>query len=155
MIPKSIVLSLLGLLMLAGVAGVVYRAVPVTRAPVLATNFEECVAAGNPVMESYPRQCRSANSQLFTEQITVAPAPTSDKPYVGPGCGLGGCSAQICTSEAAAPEMVSTCEYRAEYACYKSARCEMQTSGTCGWTRTAALSACLAHPPPLEGPTPM
>ena len=32
------------------------------------TNFEECVAAGNPVMESYPRQCRVGN-QNFTEYI--------------------------------------------------------------------------------------
>src|SRR5687768_5736356 len=31
-------------------------------------NFEECVAAGNPVMESYPRRCRSAN-KTFTEDI--------------------------------------------------------------------------------------
>ena len=32
-------------------------------------NFEECVAAGNPVMESYPRQCRAANGQTYTENI--------------------------------------------------------------------------------------
>jgi hypothetical protein len=32
------------------------------------TNFLECVAAGNPVMESYPRQCRHGN-QSFTEDI--------------------------------------------------------------------------------------
>jgi len=32
------------------------------------TNFEECVAAGNPVMESYPRQCRHSG-QTFTEDI--------------------------------------------------------------------------------------
>lgn len=32
------------------------------------TNFEECVAAGNPVMESYPRQC-SANGETFVEEI--------------------------------------------------------------------------------------
>jgi hypothetical protein len=29
-------------------------------------NFEKCVAAGNPVMESYPRQCRHGK-QTFTE----------------------------------------------------------------------------------------
>lgn len=29
------------------------------------TNFDECVAAGNPVMESYPEQC-AANGQTFT-----------------------------------------------------------------------------------------
>lgn len=32
------------------------------------TNFEECAEAGNPVMESYPRQCR-ASGQTFTENI--------------------------------------------------------------------------------------
>jgi len=32
------------------------------------TNFEECVAAGNQVMESYPRQCRHGE-QTFTEDI--------------------------------------------------------------------------------------
>lgn len=32
------------------------------------TSFEDCVAAGNPVMESYPRQCR-AGDQLFVEEI--------------------------------------------------------------------------------------
>lgn len=34
----------------------------------IVTNFEECVAAGNPVMESYPRQCRDGE-QSFTEDI--------------------------------------------------------------------------------------
>jgi len=34
----------------------------------LITTFEECVAEGNPVMESYPRRC-SAGGQIFTEFI--------------------------------------------------------------------------------------
>lgn len=34
------------------------------------TNFEECANAGNPVMESYPRQCRSAEGELFIEIIS-------------------------------------------------------------------------------------
>lgn len=33
-------------------------------------SFEECVAAGNPVFESYPRQCR-ANGRMFVEVIEV------------------------------------------------------------------------------------
>lgn len=32
------------------------------------TNFEECVAAGYPIMESYPRQCRAGN-KTFAEYI--------------------------------------------------------------------------------------
>lgn len=34
----------------------------------LVNNFEECVAAGNPIMESYPRQCRHGD-QTFTEVV--------------------------------------------------------------------------------------
>ena len=37
----------------------------------LITNFEECIAAGNPAMESYPRQCRTADGQHFVEQIEM------------------------------------------------------------------------------------
>jgi hypothetical protein len=37
------------------------------------TSFKECVEAGNPVMESYPRQCR-ANDQTFTENINLKSA---------------------------------------------------------------------------------
>jgi hypothetical protein len=35
-------------------------------------SFDECVAAGYPVMESYPRQCRVPGGPGFTEQV---PAP--------------------------------------------------------------------------------
>ena len=32
-------------------------------------NFEECVSAGYPVLESYPRQCKTPDGQTFTEDI--------------------------------------------------------------------------------------
>ena len=32
-------------------------------------SFEDCVAAGNPVMESYPRQCRTSDGKHFVEEI--------------------------------------------------------------------------------------
>ncbi|OGZ34350.1 MAG: hypothetical protein A2174_03795 [Candidatus Portnoybacteria bacterium RBG_13_41_18] len=38
--------------------------------PITITNFEECVAAGNPVMESYPRQC-GVGDKTFTEIINT------------------------------------------------------------------------------------
>ena len=43
------------------------------------TNFKECVAAGNPVLESYPRQCR-ANDQTFVEVIEE---PIEDEKPIG------------------------------------------------------------------------
>lgn len=33
------------------------------------TDFASCAAAGNPVMESYPRQCRSKEGTLYTEYV--------------------------------------------------------------------------------------
>lgn len=37
--------------------------------PLIAKSFDECVAMGNAVMESYPRQCRDASGQSFMEQL--------------------------------------------------------------------------------------
>lgn len=34
----------------------------------IVTNFEECVKAGNPILESYPRQCRHGGKK-YTENI--------------------------------------------------------------------------------------
>ncbi|MDH3277020.1 MAG: PQQ-dependent sugar dehydrogenase [Nitrosopumilus sp.] len=35
-------------------------------------SFEDCVAKGNPVMESYPRQCKNVDGQIFVEEIEVS-----------------------------------------------------------------------------------
>jgi len=37
------------------------------------TNFEECIAAGYPAMESYPRQCMVPGGPAFTEEIEEPP----------------------------------------------------------------------------------
>jgi hypothetical protein len=56
-----------------------------------------------------------------------------------PPCRVTGCSGQICSDK----EVVTTCEYRTEYACYKSAECTRQASGKCGWSVSEELDLCL------------
>src|SRR3990167_2061179 len=34
-----------------------------------ANNFKECAAAGYPIMESYPRQCRTRGGRFFLKKI--------------------------------------------------------------------------------------
>jgi hypothetical protein len=80
---------------------------------------------GNPVYQTPP-----ANVTV------VQPAPAAEG-----NCYIGGCSGQICSDT---PGAISTCEYRASYACYQGARCERQANGSCGWTMTATLAQCLA-----------
>ena len=60
-------------------------------------------------------------------------------------CVRTGCSGTLC--EQAGNDFATTCEFRPEYACYRSAQCEPQADGNCGWTQTAELRACLANPP--------
>lgn len=67
--------------------------------------------------------------------FSKTPSPTP----VGNECRATGCSGQVCSDTDAS----TTCEYRAEYACYKTAKCERQSSGACGWTLTEELNKCL------------
>ena len=62
----------------------------------------------------------------------------SDDQAVG-GCKITGCSGQVCADK----EMITTCEFRAEYACYKNVVCTRQKNGACGWTENEELRACL------------
>jgi hypothetical protein len=71
----------------------------------------------------------------FVYSVKMRTAPSG-------GCFVGGCSAQICSDE---PNAVSTCEYSPKYACYKTAKCERQASGQCGWTETQNLTMCLKN----------
>lgn len=71
------------------------------------------------------------------EVVDGAASCVADQPAP---CVRTGCSGQICSDQ----EVFTTCEWREEYACYRSATCERQADGTCGWTMTPELQACLA-----------
>lgn len=43
------------------------------------SDFASCAAAGYPIMESYPRQCRAENGEIFTEAIAPENGNTDDK----------------------------------------------------------------------------
>lgn len=68
---------------------------------------------------------------------TVSPTPSTK-------CVTGGCSGQLCLKEGN-KGMITTCEYRDEYACLKKSVCEVQSDGQCGWTQTTAYKECLAQ----------
>jgi len=58
-----------------------------------------------------------------------------------PTCSVGGCSGQLCVGPG--DPGVSTCEWREEYACYRTASCEDQANGRCGWTQSDELRRCI------------
>ena len=76
---------------------------------------------------------------------TPAPAPISPTPPTSlvpvTQCRATGCSSQVCSDQ----DVITTCEFRPEFACFRVARCERQTGGQCGWTMTPELQACLTQ----------
>jgi len=65
---KKIIIFLIILIILLALVGYWYYYKTSSSTNATINSFEECVAAGNPVMESYPRQCR-ANGQIFVEEL--------------------------------------------------------------------------------------
>ena len=83
--------------------------------------------------------CYSSSGQAPPPSPSPAPAPA---PAGAADCEPTGCSNTICAE--AGKGVMSTCEYKAEYACYAKAKCEKQADGACGWTKTADFDTCMA-----------
>ncbi len=76
---------------------------------------------------------------------------TPPKATTGTGCVIGGCSSHLCV-DASKGDVVSTCEWTATYTCYKTATCEKQSTGQCGWTQTEELNQCFKNFEPIHLP---
>ena len=83
--------------------------------------------------------------------LSACPAstPTKDPAAADPGtpvatgkCQVTGCSGQICSDQ----EVVTTCEYRPEYACLKCMQCT-DTGAGCRWVATPDTQACRERTP--------
>src|SRR3989344_3244151 len=73
------------------------------------TNFDECAAAGFPIMESYPERCATPDGRTFVNERQTAPSPDG---MTFSGCAVAGCSGQLCVSAEEARAIITTCEYR-------------------------------------------
>ena len=86
-----------------------------------------------------PEQVATTTQTQTSADDTAEATSTLNTPISTASCRVSGCSGEIC----AEGNLVSTCIYKAEYACYKTATCERQSTGTCGWTNTPELLACV------------
>ena len=100
------------------------------------TSTEGVLVAGvhTPVTGPAGRSQMLKAAQFYLRAKSGGSSDNQNKP-----CFKTGCSRQVCSDE----EVVTTCEYRPEYDCYKTARCERQANGKCGFTDTPELRRCL------------
>ena len=90
----------------------------------------------------------SAQRSTTTQEKTTIPATTTPSASEGRGCKITGCSSELCLSEKDAEEQgASICIWQDKFACFKTAKCEVQKNGQCGWTQTEELKTCLAKNP--------
>ena len=89
-------------------------------------------------------QTKERQSGEFTDKVQPSPTESvgSTQRYIGEGCKVGGCSSELCLNEDS-EDIYSICIYSPTYECYKTARCEKQANGKCGWSQTEELKACL------------
>lgn len=92
----------------------------------------------NPVVTPAEEPATTLPVVATTSSPVVVPSAELDITPVKP-CVISGCSGQICGES----QMMSSCEYREIYQCYKSARCERNTQGICGWVEDDTLRSCL------------
>jgi hypothetical protein len=119
---KNAALLLGVLIILGGVGWYLFSSVPVVEAPIdalgnggadveepavpherIVDSYEDCVAAGNPVMESYPPRCRH-EGVLYTA-ATPEPVPSIPEPVA---CTM---DAKICPDGSAVGRVGPNCEF--------------------------------------------
>lgn len=83
-------------------------------------------------------QNKQTSPPLPIQSNIVTPTVTETK-----GCATGGCSGELCIDADKAGGMMSSCIYRPEYKCLAQSKCEKQSDGKCGWTKTPEYIACL------------
>lgn len=110
----------------------------ISEAAAVMTQPEGVIVAGHHASVTGPagraQTLKATKFYLRAGSQIASPSPPGAK-----RCFKTGCSSQVCADQ----DVVTTCEFRPEYACYQKAICERQASGACGFTQTPELISCL------------
>ncbi len=67
----------------------------------------------------------------------------NEKCNSGSDCVTGGCSGQICGKKGSVENIITTCEFKEEYACLKETQCAC-IANKCVWEQTKEYKDCMA-----------
>ena len=106
------------------------------------TGPDGVIVAGHEVRVTGPggRSFQLKATQVYVRSKVESGSSNPDSGSLKP-CFKTGCSSQVCADH----NVVTTCEFRPEYACYQKAECKRQSDGNCGFTKTRELTECLAR----------
>jgi len=101
-------------------------------------SFDDCAKAGYPILESYPRQCKTPDGGSFIEELT--PVPPSSQGASNPQCGIENCHGFDITCGANIPERC-TALYQFGDRCRQFASCGI-IDGSCELVKNAEFDEC-------------
>ncbi len=84
----------------------------------------------------------NSNSTINTNSVNVNKASLGLECSQDVDCLAGGCSGQLCIPRDEADSVVSTCEWREVYACYKVDSCVCKNN-KCQWEGNRAFTECI------------
>ncbi len=135
------------MLIVLSVAGIIFALITLNRQSITQeiNNFDDCAYAGYPILESYPRQCKTPDNRTFTEIVPpIEPEPfkepkegfcgqsTYGKCFTDLDCTKGGCSGEVCQSKDE-ESIITSCVFRE---CYNAETFGMQckcVNEQCQW----------------------
>ncbi len=82
MTQNQIIGSIVFVILIIAVGFLIFQSRTSDNADISITNFNECVDAGYPILESYPRQCNTPDGRNFVEEVK---SPVTSKPTTGGG----------------------------------------------------------------------
>ncbi|MCK4428917.1 MAG: hypothetical protein KAU95_00970 [Candidatus Aenigmarchaeota archaeon] len=95
---KLFYIILTATLLVIGIAGIVSLTKPdLTIINPEIDSFEECVKAGYPILESYPRQCQMPNGKTFTEETATEQPCAKEGEKVNRNPLMGSTDKQCCS----------------------------------------------------------
>ena len=130
-----LVLSLIGIVFISGCANQIIK-------PIMPDMHREC-SADSDCQSKIQARCIGAESKCAEGKCQV-PSRCLEPPecFSDSGCKSTGCSGQICSHT----EVVSTCEYKSEYDCFKNTTCGC-INNKCQWADTPQYKSCLENLP--------
>ena len=98
---------------------------------------------GKPLSQANCRSFSIGNSDEFI----IGGSTANFECNTNADCAAGGCSSQVCTTKELAPSIITTCEYRSEYACLGLAGCGC-IQNKCQWDKDKpAYQQCITELP--------
>lgn len=86
---------------------------------------------------------------IFAAFIIIYPQKNHITKVTSNPCIKAGCSQQLCVDKNNPGNTTTTCEWQEKFRCLKSAPCEIQNNGLCGFTYNSEYQQCLQSLPQL------